>query len=69
MNGNGNGVRLEWTYRDDLLLDPGEPIPQVQQVYDRLDRIYDAIEHFRQRFGRAPSIYEQMVIIDALAPS
>ncbi len=67
-NPDSNGVRLAWTLRDDLLLDEGELIPQLQQVYDHLDRIYAEINNFRQQFGRTPSIYEQMVMINALAP-
>jgi len=67
-NPDSNGVRLAWTLRDDLLLDEGELIPQLQQVYDHLDRIYAVINNFRQQFGRTPSIDEQMVMINALAP-
>ncbi len=70
-NPDSNGVRLEWTLRDDLLLDEGELTPQeaqLAQVYDHLDRIYAAIDNFRQQFGRSPSIEEQMTIVDALAP-
>jgi hypothetical protein len=70
-NPDSNGVRLEWTLRDDLLLDDGEPTPQeaqLEQVYAHLDRIYAAINHFREQFGRTPSVEEQLTMIDALAP-
>ncbi len=70
-NPDSNGVRLQWSLRDYLLLDEGELTPQeaqLVQVYDHLDRIYAAINHFREQFGRTPSLEEQLTMIDALAP-
>lgn len=59
---DSNGVRMEWTLRD------GPQEAELQRVYDHLDRVYTAINQFRQQFGRSPSIDEQMTMIDALAP-